>query len=106
MADERPEIGSRFRRIVRKTLRVLGIVVAVYVLVVALAVWIAGDGDYEGRVHDTVVNDITELNPVPMAHVVTPRSVDDIVSAIQAGSGPISIGGGRFSMGGQTASPG
>jgi FAD/FMN-containing dehydrogenase len=68
-----------------------------------LVVWIAGDEDYAGQLHDTVVNDITELNPIPMARVVTPQSVNDIVAALQGSSGPVSIGGGRFSMGGQTA---
>jgi len=84
-------------------LKVLGIVLAVYAVVVALAVWIAGDEDFDGRLHDTVVNDITELNPVPMARIVTPKSVDEIVMALEDSSGPVSIGGGRYSMGGQTA---
>jgi len=103
MADKKAGIAVRIKGILWKTLRFLGILFAGYVVVVVLAVWIAGDGDFEGRLHETVVNDITELNPVPMAEVVTPRSVDDIVAAIQGSNGPISIGGGRFSMGGQTA---
>lgn len=52
------------------------------------------------------VNDVTGLNPVAVAGVVTPRSVADVVDAIRSSTGAISIGGGRFSMGGQTASPG
>ena len=103
MAEEKTGISVRVKRIARKTLKVLGIVFAVYIVVVALAVWIAGDDDYAVRLHETVVNDITELNPVPMARVVTPHSVDDIIAAIKRSSGPISIGGGRYSMGGQTA---
>lgn len=103
MPDEKGGIAIRIKRMAAKTLRFLGILFAGYVIVVALVVWVAGDGDYEGRLHETVVNDITDLNPVPMAEVVTPRSVNDIVTAIQGSTGPISIGGGRFSMGGQTA---
>jgi FAD/FMN-containing dehydrogenase len=53
-----------------------------------------------------VINDVTGLNPIEVAGVVTPRSVDQVVQAVQGTRGPISIGGGRFSMGGQTASPG
>ncbi len=86
-----------------KTARYLAIIFVAYVIVVALVVWVAGDSDFDVQLHDTVANDITALNPVPMAEVATPRSVDDIVAAIQRSRGPISIGGGRFSMGGQTA---
>lgn len=103
MENRKESITARTGRFVKKVLRFLGFLIAGYVVVVVLAVWIAGDGDFEGRLHETVVNDITELNPVPMARIVTPRSVDEIISAIQGSNGPISIGGGRFSMGGQTA---
>ena len=51
------------------------------------------------------VDEVTRLFPVTMARVVTPRSIDDIVTAVKATPGPISIGGGRYSMGGQTATP-
>ena len=103
MVDEKSGIALRVRRIAKKTLKIVGIAFAAYIVVVALAVWIAGDGDYDSRLHETIVNDITQLNPVPMARVVTPHSVDDIAAALQGSSGPVSIGGGRFSMGGQTA---
>ncbi|HET8869040.1 MAG TPA: FAD-binding oxidoreductase [Aquabacterium sp.] len=50
-----------------------------------------------------VVNDVTQLNPIHVDRVVTPHSIEDIVQAVKDHPGPISIGGGRFSMGGQTA---
>src|SRR5215475_4340075 len=53
-----------------------------------------------------IVNDITGLNPIPVWAVATPTTIEEIQDAIRRTSGPISIGGGRFSMGGQTASPG
>jgi FAD/FMN-containing dehydrogenase len=96
-------ISVRIKRILGKILRFLGYLLAGYAVVITLVVWIAGDGDFAGQLHENVVNDITELNPVPMASVVTPHSIEEIVAAIQGSSGPISIGGGRFSMGGQTA---
>jgi len=52
-----------------------------------------------------VVNDVTAINPVEVNRVVCPATVEEIQTAITKSSGPISIGGGRFSMGGQTASP-
>ena len=51
------------------------------------------------------IDEVTRLHPVTMARVVTPRTVEDIVAAVKATPGPISIGGGRYSMGGQTATP-
>ena len=54
----------------------------------------------------TIVNDVTRLNPVPVWAVAVPGSVEDVQDAIRRADGPISIGGGHFSMGGQTASPG
>ncbi len=90
-------------RKIKKLLRILLYVSIAYLAIIAIIVWQSGDDDYQDRLHEFVVNDITELNPIPMAKVVTPRSVDEIVSAIRSSRGPIAIGGGRFSMGGQTA---
>jgi len=53
-----------------------------------------------------IINDVTGLNPVPVWAVVTPTSIEDVQSAIRRTTGAICIGGGRFSMGGQIASPG
>ncbi len=53
-----------------------------------------------------IVNDVTHLNPVPVWAVTTPTSVAEVQDAIRRSTGPISVGGGHFSMGGQTASPG
>lgn len=53
-----------------------------------------------------VINDVTQLNPIPVARVVTPTSIEQIVAEVKANPCPISIGGGRFSMGGQTATQG
>lgn len=52
-----------------------------------------------------VVNDVTGLNPVSVRKVVRPSTVEELARAIGETTGPISIGGGHFSMGGQTASP-
>lgn len=50
-----------------------------------------------------VINDVTQLNPIVVASVITPHSVEEIITVVKTASGPVSIGGGRFSMGGQTA---
>jgi FAD/FMN-containing dehydrogenase len=76
------------------------------VAAVTVTVQVSGDSRYQGRLDQSVVNDITQLNPVQVARVITPRSIEEIVAAVRSSSGPISIGGGRFSMGGQTAREG
>ena len=103
MSEAKPAIGRRAKRILKQALKIIGIAFAAYIAVVTLAVWVAGDDDFDELLHENVVNDITALNPVPMGRVVAPRTVDDIAAALRDSSGPVSIGGGRFSMGGQTA---
>jgi FAD/FMN-containing dehydrogenase len=53
-----------------------------------------------------IVNDVTQLNPVRVMAIVAPQTIEEVREAVRRTTGPISIGGGRFSMGGQTASPG
>lgn len=45
------------------------------------------------------VNDVTGLNPIQVERVLAPTELQQIVSAVKHHNGPISIGGGRFSMG-------
>lgn len=52
-----------------------------------------------------VVNDITGQNAVPVWAIVTPRNTDEVAESLRRSDGPVSIGGGRLSMGGQCASP-
>ncbi len=53
-----------------------------------------------------VVNDVTQQNPTSVARVVQPTSVDEVRRLVREQKGPVSVGGGRFSMGGQTATDG
>src|SRR5262245_22248187 len=49
------------------------------------------------------VNDITQLNPIHVARIAEPHSIQELAALVAESRGPISIGGGRFSQGGQTA---
>jgi len=51
------------------------------------------------------INDVTRLNPVSVAREVRPFAVDEVRKAVRTWPGALSIGGGRFSMGGQIAAP-
>jgi FAD/FMN-containing dehydrogenase/SAM-dependent methyltransferase len=53
-----------------------------------------------------IVNDVTHLNPIPVWAIATPKTVADVQAALARTDVPVSVGGGHFSMGGQTASPG
>jgi len=53
-----------------------------------------------------IVNDVTQINAIEVFSIATPRSTDEVRAAVVGTMLPISIGGGHFSMGGHTASPG
>lgn len=50
-----------------------------------------------------LVNDVTQINPIPVYRVETPKTIEEIQILVKEHKGPVSIGGGRFSMGGQIA---
>jgi FAD/FMN-containing dehydrogenase len=68
------------------------------ILAVAVATWSPAVGAGQ------IVNDVTQINPVEVDRVEVPRTVDQVREVVRSHRGPISIGGGHFSMGGQTAS--
>ena len=49
-----------------------------------------------------IANDITQLNPISVAEIIHPISTEEIIKAVKTHNS-ISIGGGLYSMGGQTA---
>jgi FAD/FMN-containing dehydrogenase len=55
------------------------------------------------RTEHTIVNDVTEINPIQTQGIIVPHSNNDIIQAVKTHN-KVSIGGGRNSMGGQTAS--
>lgn len=54
----------------------------------------------------TVINDVTQINPVKVEKVYTPESVAEVAEIMRTTQGPVSVGGGRFSMGGQVSHAG
>jgi FAD/FMN-containing dehydrogenase len=59
-----------------------------------------------GALAAEVVNDVTGLNPVPVARIVVPHSVAEVSRLVGEHEGPIGIGGARHSQGGQIAADG
>ena len=74
-----------------------------YVLLVVLIIKLSGDSKFDKAIPDKRVNDVTAINPIQVGHEIQPQTVQEIIDAIRNSKGPISIGGGRFSMGGQIA---
>jgi FAD/FMN-containing dehydrogenase/uncharacterized membrane protein YhaH (DUF805 family) len=54
---------------------------------------------------EKIINDVTRINPVIVAKIEIPETIADLQSIVRNTKNSISVGGGRFSMGGQTASP-
>ncbi len=75
--------------------------VGAYVVFVIMLIQCSGDSTFEKALPNKRVNDVTTLNPIQVAREVQPKTVEEIVEAIRKSKGPISIGGGRYSMGGQ-----
>lgn len=49
----------------------------------------------------TEINDVTLLNPIQVGRVYRPTSTQEVSELLSRTHGPVSIGGGRYSMGGQ-----
>lgn len=49
------------------------------------------------------VDNVTRLYPVRVARIIEPLSTQDVAAAVRGWPGPVAVGGGRYSMGGQVA---
>ena len=87
----------------RKLLKGLAYFGLITLLVSTIVIQTSGDKDFRFTPVAPVVNDVTGLNPVSVERVIQPLREEEIVSAITTTKGPVSIGGGRYSQGGQIA---
>ena len=74
-----------------------------FFLYVFIVIKISGDPDFATTIDNKRINDVTQLNPIQVNQLIRPNTIAEITEAINSSSGPISIGGGKYSMGGQTA---
>lgn len=72
-----------------------------YLLFVIILIIISGDSNYNKVLTNKRLNDITQLNSIQLGKEIQPKTIEEIVDAIKSTTGKISIGGGRYSMGGQ-----
>ena len=83
--------------------KVVGVVATVLVVISVATVWRVVRTPVLRTPPATVVNDVTQLNPITVSEVIVPTTTEEIVEAVTQHPGPIAVGGGRYSMGGQTA---
>lgn len=84
-------------------LRVAAAIICATIVASSAGIWLA---DAKHTTPSLIVNDVTLLNPILVDRVLAPTTTKEIVQAVREHRGPISIGGGRFSMGGQIATEG
>jgi FAD/FMN-containing dehydrogenase len=92
----------KFFRVIFKLLFVFLVITAI---VTSLVVYNCGDENFKFDFKDKLVGNVTQLNPIRVGREIAPTTEQEVVSAITDTSGSISIGGGRYSQGGQVAYP-
>lgn len=100
MAPTSRNLISRTKKVAKAAGLLVG---AVLLLSAGAALWGVAHTEVERPDGLPIVNDVTQLNPIPVARIIAPTTTDEIVAAVRDHKGPVSIGGGRYSMGGQTA---
>ena len=96
----------RVRRLVRRFPKTLALLGLSLMGALAFSLWFASAPTLTPGVRRSVVNDVTQLNPIAVAGIAYPRSTEEVQWLVKTHPGPIAIGGGHYSMGGQTACEG
>ena len=99
-----PRWRTRLLRIARRG----AIVMAILLSLVGISWWRSSGGTpvRTAGVASPVVREVTGLYPIAVGAIATPTTTEAVAEAVRRSTGPITIGGGRYSMGGQTATPG
>jgi FAD/FMN-containing dehydrogenase len=87
----------------KRGLTVVALLFAILVIGFTVLFFIVSQTPEESPREINLVNDVTLLNAIPVPEIIRPETVEQIVSLVKNHSGPISIGGSKHSMGGQTA---
>ena len=102
--------GGRVRHVLFVARKILAraalVLAAVLLLTAGASIWGFARVRIDRPAGTLTVNDVTGLNPIPVQDAFAPGGTLEIVEAVRSHPGPISIGGGRFSQGGQTAAEG
>lgn len=94
---------ARSRRVVR-SIAALGL--TGLMLLSAVKIWLVVQPPAQPALTPGIVSDVGQLTHTAVGAVVTPTTVEEIVTTVRNNRGPISIGGARHSTGGQIAAAG
>lgn len=75
-------------------------IILVYLLIF-VTVWLIPASEETNPQAVTQINDVTQMNPIEVSRVYRPTSSAELAKLLARTQMPISIGGGRYSMGGQ-----
>lgn len=74
-----------------------------FIIYIILLIKLSGDHHFKDTLENKCINDVTQINPIQVNRIIKPTTTEEIIDVIKTTTGPISIGGGKYSMGGQTA---
>ena len=86
--------------------RIVLVAIAAFAIWFAVKTWTVVRTPAIPQTSSLTINDVSQLNPIQVSEVIAPTTTDEIVAKVKTHPGPISIGGARHSMGGQTATAG
>lgn len=79
------------------------ILMFLFSITITLIIKLSGDSSYEFQLPNKRIDDVTKLNSTQVEKIIKPKTTNEIINAIKSTSGNITIGGGKYSMGGQTS---
>lgn len=104
MVLHKVKILTLSKRALRRSLKVSALLLQGLLLLYLLsfaALWLLPASEETNPEALTRINDVTQLNPIEVGRVYRPSSSADVARILKETQGPVSIGGGRYSMGGQ-----
>lgn len=87
----------------KKPLRYFSYFLIFFILLITLIIKTSADNQFNRVLSNFKTNDVTQLNSIKVEEIYTPKSESEIIDIVKRTSNSISIGGGKFSMGGQTS---
>jgi FAD/FMN-containing dehydrogenase len=86
-----------------KFIKWFGLMVSLLVISFMVLYYVVTTPESPAQENPNTIQEVTQLYPVKVRKIKKPKTIEDIADLVKNHNGPISIGGGRYSMGGQTA---
>ncbi len=99
-------MGRAIRRVARRHPKKTIALAAWLLYTIGFVIWFRAGPDLAPHVDRAIVNDVTAMNPIEVRRIAYPANAAEVQRIMSEYDGPIAIGGGHYSMGGQTACEG